>query len=401
MLISSREAARRLGVKPATLYAYVSRGLLRSAGVPDSRERRYHAEDVERLKRLRHAGRRSGTPPKPFNSLAPVLNSAICLIENGRLYYRGVDAADLADRADLEDTARLLWACESLDPFALAPRSIRRPRLPKALQAELSPLERARAVLVELATHDISALDVSADSVARTGGRLMLALSTGLTGAKAGGAALHAQLATAWGVEEGADLIRRCLVLAADHELNASTYVARCVASTGASPYAVVIAALSALSGPRHGGETSQVEILLRSLVASHNTGSEIAGRLQRGERIPGFGHPLYPGGDPRAASILDALAASKLARRAGPVLKVGREIGQLIGRRPNIDFALGAVSSVLGLPRGAGLGMFLLGRTAGWIAHAMEQYAAGTLIRPRARYTGIPPMQSTIAGAG
>jgi citrate synthase len=162
----------------------------------------------------------------------------------------------------------------------------------------------------------------------------------------------------------------------------------------------VVIAALSALSGPRHGGETSQVEILLRSLVASRNTSGEIAGRLQRGERIPGFGHPLYPAGDPRAASILDALAASRLARRAMPILKVGREIGQLIGRRPNIDFALGAVSSVLGLPRGAGLGMFLLGRTAGWIAHAMEQYATGTLIRPRARYTGIPPTPSTSAGA-
>jgi citrate synthase len=164
------------------------------------------------------------------------------------------------------------------------------------------------------------------------------------------------------------------------------------VASTGASPYAAVIAALSALSGPRHGGETSQVEILLHGLAASRSTLGEVAGRLQRGERIPGFGHPLYPDGDPRAKSILGALAASRLSRRAAPVLKMGREIAELIGRHPNIDFALGAVSHVLRLPRGSGLGLFLLARTAGWIAHAIEQYASGSLIRPRARYIGIQP---------
>jgi citrate synthase len=123
----------------------------------------------------------------------------------------------------------------------------------------------------------------------------------------------------------------------------------------------------------------------------------EVAGRLQRGERIPGFGQPLYPGGDPRAVSILGALAASGLSRRAAPVLQIGREVGELIGRRPNLDFALGAVSCVLGLPRGSGLGMFLLGRTAGWIAHAIEQYASGTLIRPRARYTGVQPVPSSL----
>jgi citrate synthase len=394
VLVTSREAARRLGVKPATLYAYVSRGLLRSAAGADNRERRYYADDVERLRRLRHSGRRSGTPPKPFDPLSPVLDSSICLIEGGRLYYRGVDAAKLAEHADLEETARLLWASGAHDPFAAPEPALRLPKRASDLPAALSPIERARAVLVEIAVEDIGALDTSPDQVARTGARLLRALAAGLSAAKPGTAPLHAQLATAWGIDRGgADLIRRCLVLTADHELNASTYVARCVASTGASPYAVVLAAIGALSGPRHGGETSHVEILIRHLASSRDTRREVAGRLQRGERVPGFGHPLYPDGDPRAASILGALAAGKLARRSGPVLGIGNEIAGLIGRKPNIDFALGAVSFVLGLPPGAGLGMFLLGRTAGWIAHAIEQYAAGTLIRPRARYTGTLPV--------
>lgn len=393
MLITSREAARRLGVKPATLYAYVSRGLLRSAHAPKSRERRYYVDDVERLKRLRHAGRRAGTPPKPFDSLTPVLDSNICLIEGGRLYYRGVDVAVLAESADLETTAQLLWGSDAPDPFTA---SEPRPRLAgrtRALSPGLSSIDRARAVLVELTAHDFSALDTSPVSVARTGARLMRALAAALAGSAPNAAPLHAQLAAGWGLDAaGADLVRGALVLVADHELNASTYVARCVASTGASPYAVVIAALSALSGPLHGGETSRVEVLIPELINSKDRMRKLAERLQRGERIPGFGHPLYPSGDPRAVSLLTALAASKLARRSAPVLRIGEEVTGLIGRQPNIDFALGAVSFVLGLPRGAGLGIFLLGRTAGWIAHAIEQYATGTIIRPRARYTGVLP---------
>src|SRR5262245_15597810 len=116
-LITAQEAVRRLGVKPATLYAYVSRGLLRSAAAPGSRERRYYAEDVERLKRQARSGRRDSAPPHPFDSLAPALDSAICLVENGRFYYRGVDASTLADSAGLEETARLLWESETPQPF--------------------------------------------------------------------------------------------------------------------------------------------------------------------------------------------------------------------------------------------------------------------------------------------
>src|SRR5262249_22976450 len=149
-------------------------------------------------------------------------------------------------------------------------------------------------------------------------------------------APVHRQLEQAWHLDEDAgDLVRRCLVLAADHELNASTYVARCIASTGASPYAALLGALGALSGPPHGGETSKVEALLREALRSGPVEDAVAERLRRGERIPGFGHPLYPDGDPRAVHILDAVGASKHRRQGEASLRIGRQISALIGRRP------------------------------------------------------------------
>src|SRR5262249_15343081 len=177
-----------------------------------------------------------------------------------------------------------------------------------------------------------------------------------------------------------------------DHELNTSTYVARCIASTGASPYAALLGALGALSGPKHGGETANVEALLREVLPTGNIEAAVAGRLQRGERIPGFGHPLYPDGDPRATHILVGLKASRYARQSAALLRVGADISELIGRQPNVDFALGCIAVALRLPPGSGLGMFVVGRSVGWIAHVIEQYAIATLIRPRARYIGVLP---------
>jgi citrate synthase len=393
MLISAREAARRLSVKPATLYAYVSRGLLRSTPGPAGRERRYHAEDVERLRRLRHAGPRTGRPPKPFDSLVPILDTSLSLIEDGCLYLRGLNAVELAQSADLETVARLLWGPWGGDRFEVGNLRSQLRRLLHGSHRLPAAIDRARAVLVGLATQDVGALEVSAVAVARTGARIVPALAAAVSGSMTATAPIHAELARAWRLdEEGSDLVRRCLVLATDHELNASTYVARCIASTGASPYAALLGALGALSGPRHGGETDRVEALLRETLRTGDVRGAVAERLQRGERIAGFGHPLYPDGDPRCEDILGAVKASRYGRRSRSLLDTRRLVAEMIGRPPNIDFALGLVSIVLRLPPGSGLGMFLVGRSVGWIAHAMEQYAAGTLIRPRARYVGPLP---------
>lgn len=391
MLISAREAARRLGVKPATLYAYVSRGLLQSAPVRGSRERRYRADDVERLRRQHRNGQPRAAPPQPFDAHSPVLDSAICLVEDGRFYYRGVDAVGLAEHAGLEEVARLLWDVAD-DPF-IARRRQAGGSWFRPAPASAAPIERAQAMLLRLAAADVGAADVSGGSLPSTGVSVLRALAAAVTGERPNGAPIHRQLAAAWGLGgAGAELVRRCLVLVADHELNASTYVARCTASTRATPYAVVIGALAALSGPLHGGATSRAEALLGELSQAGDIADALGERLRRGERLQAFGHPLYPDGDPRAAAILGALPTAATAARSAFVAETAAAAEQLLARKPNVDFALAAVSVALRLPRGAAIGIFLIGRAVGWIAHAMEQYAAGQLIRPRARYVGAMP---------
>jgi len=315
MLIGAREAVRRLGVKPATLYAYVSRGLVRSMASPGGKEHRYYAADIERLKRSKRKGRRTGAPPPAFDLYAPVLDSSLCLLEEGRLYYRGQDATALAQHATLEQVAELLWAS---DPNAVPLAGSDLPTSFRAWLKQLAPhmtgIERAKAIVLELASRDTAALDTSLPVVLRVARLLVPALAAAITGKMPTKSPIHEQLAKAWRLDAtGVDLVRRCLVLVADHELNASTYVARCVASTRASPYDVVLAALCALSGSIHGGQTNRAEAMLGELIASKDPTAGIIERLRFGEHLPGFDHPLYPQGDPRGVAILDALKHSLL----------------------------------------------------------------------------------------
>jgi citrate synthase len=386
MLFSAREAADRLGIKLDTLYAYVSRGRLRSVMVPGTRERRYRSEDVQALLDGR-SGIKLPASPDP-EALIPVIGSSICLIENGRFYYRGQDAVALSEEAALEEIARLLWLDGAVSEFADASG----PGRPTSVVPASGLIERCQIGLVALGDEDLPALDLTRARVARTGWRILRELTARIAPPMPSRDPIHRRLAAAWRLNEaGADLIRRCLVLIADHELNPSTFVARCVASTGATPYAVVAAALSALSGRFHGGETARAEGLLHELLEGNDPMPVMAGRLARGERLPGFGQPLYPEGDPRAIAILAALAQA--VPEAYALAQKAAETGwRLIGRHPNVDFALAATAIGLGLPRDGALGLFIIGRTVGWIAHAIEQYESGVLIRPRARYLGPQP---------
>ena len=409
--LTARETAERLGIKRDTLYAYVSRGLLRSVAVPGSRERGYRTEEVERLRAGRGLNRASRSEP-----LVPVIDSAICLIEDGRLYYRGHDAIRLADTATLEDIADLLWGAAGT--LALTPtlprlrgRELtegtaktlsrtageggqgRRPTTGEG-RVSLGVIERCQVRLAEMAAADFAALDLTPAGIARTGRTILYELVACIADARAEPDPVHEQLATLWRLDEkGADLIRRCLVLLADHELNASTFVARCVASTGATPYAVISAALSALSGRRHGGASVSAEALLHEIAERGDPLAVMAARLARNEILPGLGHPLYADGDPRATALLEAAVAS--IPNARPVIENAVVAArQLVPQPPNVDFALGNVTTALGLPQGSALALFVIGRTVGWIAHAIEQYQSDLLIRPRARYTGPRPIE-------
>ena len=206
--------------------------------------------------------------------------------------------------------------------------------------------------------------------------------------AASGGAApcsensLHERMATAWRLDRaGTDLIRRTLVLCADHELNASAYATRVVASTGASLGACLLAGLAALSGPRHGGMTDWVQALAADPDVAADPMRAFSTRLARGEKLPGFGHRLYPEGDPRCTALLAAFPPG------AHWLGMMEAAAQLTGLRPGLDFALAMLEATLPLPPGSGLALFATGRTVGWIAHALEQRRDGQLIRPRAEY--------------
>jgi citrate synthase len=208
-------------------------------------------------------------------------------------------------------------------------------------------------------------------------------------------ASIDVALGRAWKLDDrDIAIVRAALILCADHELNVSSFTARCVASAGSNPYAVVIGGLAALEGPRHGGAGARVEAMLESVRKSRDLAGAIQARLQRGEPIEGFGHPLYPDGDPRAKALFELLrAAYAKSPELAFMLAFGRAASDAGRGHPNLDFALTAVSRVLRLPAGSPIVLFAAGRTIGWIGHAIEQYATGQLIRPRAKYVGERPV--------
>ena len=386
--ISAAEAARNLDVTRATLYAYVSRGFIRSeAGPGASRARRYSRDDVERLRR--RAAERRDPDKVAAHALQwgmPVLESSITLITDDTLYYRGHDVVSLAHDASVEAVASLIWTGRLDDrrpEFAPPAPSVPAPR-------STPFIIRAQAALALASAVDHQAFDLRSDAVVRAGWRI-LDLLVGIEAPRARGP-IDVALARGWRLRPGADaVVRAAIILCADHELNVSAFTARCVASAGSNPYAVVTAGLAALEGTKHGGSTARVEATLAAMRRERSLRAALAERLRHGQRIDGFGHPLYRQGDPRAAALLDMLE-----RRypKSPELRYARDFARaataLTGERPNVDFALGAVSRVLGLPSGSGLTLFAIGRTIGWIGHAIEQYAVDHIIRPRAKYVGV-----------
>lgn len=382
-LLTTAEAVTRLGVSRQTLYSYVSRGLVRAVAAPgDPRRSLYDARDVAALIERRGRGRARRTVAASTTSWGePILRSSLTLIADGTLHYRGQDAVLLADTATLEDAAGLLWDL----PFPAIPHG------GSALPPASTPLERClRAVASEAASADRVP---QPPAVAAGAARLLGLVAQAVMGvAVECSGPVHARVAEAWGLDAaGADLVRRALVLCADHELNASAYAARVVAATGASLAACVLAGLAALSGPQHGGMTDRVRALAAEPDVSRDPHQALSARLARGEMLPGFGHRLYPEGDPRAAALLAVLGPG------APWIGLIEAAATLTGLSPTIDVALAALEQSLPLPFGGGLGLFALGRTVGWIAHALEQRAEGRLIRPRAEY--VPPPDAIVPG--
>jgi len=246
-------------------------------------------------------------------------------------------------------------------------------------------------VLPLVAARDPLAFDLRPRGVAQTGWRIMNLMTSIAAQSRDLEPTIEETLARAWapGAKKAAELIRAVLILCADHELNVSAFTARCVASADSNPYAVVLAGLAALEGAKHGGATARVEVLFEEVRRARDPKKALAERLRRGAGIEGFGHKLYPDGDPRATLLLSMLPKSKELALAQKIADAAESV---IGELPNLDFALVAVARSLNLPRGAAVALFAIGRTIGWIAHAIEQYGQATMIRPRAKYVGPKP---------
>ncbi len=395
--LTAAQAADALSITRETLYAYTSRGQLRSEAVPGkSRERRYFREDVERLRDRKEARRDPArAAARGLHWGGPVLDSGVTLIHNGKVYYRGHDAIELAKSATLEEVASLLW--EADEPRRN--RLFNQPAVMSARQLALigrranTSLTALQAALPVAGGADFAAGDLSANAVRRTGARIIRMFTTLLVGHDSR-KPVHLRLQASWAPKNGAlaDVIRTALVLCADHELNVSAFTARCAASAGASPYDVVSAAMATFKGHKHGGASERVLALFSETPTPRAARTAVATRLRRGERLPGFGHPLYPSGDPRALLLLQLAEASGYGRRLRHVRNLLKAGSDLLSDFPNLDFGLAAVTRAYGLANDAPAVLFALGRTVGWIAHAIEEYASGRIIRPRARYTGPTP---------
>jgi len=392
--LTASQAALYLGVSLATLYSYVSRGLLRSESVgSNSRSRRYLAEDIYALRQRKELRRNpSAVAATVLDFGEPLLNSGITLILGGNLYYRGYNACELAQSEPFASVANLLWTGNLSPPSPALPLSTVWSTLVRIVPPQTTPLVTLQSLLPLVQTLDPSVHDISPQAVVRLG-QAIIQLLIHIIGGNAHAPSIVDGIMSAWqpSQPDSTTLLNAMLILAADHELNISSFTARCVASTGAPPHAALAAALAALQGPLHGGQTLRCEAFLREI--AWDGPQAVTNRLRRGDSLPGFGHLLYPDGDPRGRYLIEAaLAAAPNSSAASVVRTACDTVMNQIGLAPSLDMGLVAAGRVLGLPAGAPLLIFALGRIAGWIGHIIEQYQADLLIRPRARYNGPQP---------
>jgi citrate synthase len=444
--LTAAEAAQRLGVKPATLYAYVSRGVLRRDHAADGRRSLFDSDEVERLARR-------GRPRRPAGAADITVESAITEITGDRLWYRGLDVIPLATSRTFEDVAELLWTGElpaspggrprrtpgarggpppRTPPRAAQPGSAARPARPSgpapwratpaalaagrgaqaALPAGTLPLERFQVIVPAMAATDPLRLQLDPAAVLAAGRSIIAGLVDCLPPA-APDNPISDYPSTDYPIADRlwsrlcerrpSPALRRALsaalVLLADHELAASTLAVRVAASVRADPYAVVETGMGAMSGALHGGASLGAETLLAAASGPDDVPRVVGELLRRGEKVPGFGHLVYRTGDPRAVLLFD------LVRRAAPKsgqLAVAEAVLAEVRRKslpePNIDLAIATLARVAGMIRGSGEAIFAVARTAGWIAHALEAYAGPGPLRPRAVYTGRTRGYSPVA---
>ncbi|MGW1352755.1 citrate/2-methylcitrate synthase [Streptomyces sp. NPDC002409] len=418
--LSTRETAERLGVKPETVYAYVSRGQLSSTRAPGGRGSTFDAAEVDAL--ARRTGRRE-PPPAPGDL---VFRTGVTLIEDDRYYFRGVDATELAREYAYEEVAEWLWTGE-LRPgirFAAPDEALTAARgAVDALPAHSSPTDRLRVAVIAAASADPFRFDLSREAVLAGARSLVPTLVGALPQATGGtGEQPEGQGARERPEEREAGLARQlwskltarpadepfvtaldgALALLIDHDLAASTLAARVAASAHAHPYAVVSAGLGVLEGPLHGAASGLAHRMLAEVLERGSAVPVVADHLRARRRVPGLGHRLYRTEDPRAQALFALLA--KVPQAAGALAAAHDVVATTARHTPlpaNVDLALAVLSVSSGMAAEAGETVFAVSRTAGWIAHALEEYGERPLrMRPSGQYCGPRPPQPLPAAA-
>ncbi|WP_416978172.1 citrate/2-methylcitrate synthase [Streptomyces sp. T028] len=400
--LSTKEAAELLGVKPETVYAYVSRGQLSSRRTPGGRGSTFDAKEVEVLARRNR--RESGGSPGSGGELT--VRTRLTFIDKVRYYYRGVDAAELAARHSYEEVAEWLWTGRNHPGAAftapLASAEAAR-RAVDALPEHSGPTDRLRVAAVAAAVADPLRFDLAEEAVLGTARILIPTLVTALpplhpTHRDEGPLArrLWARLTVRPVDEAKLRVLDTALGLLVDHDLAASTLAVRVAASARAHTYAAVSAGLGVIEGPLHGAASGLAHRLLDEVLDLGDAGPVIAQELRAGRRIPGLGHRLYPGEDPRARALFALLEEIP---EAAPALAAARDIVATTARHTplhaNVDLALGVLTASFGMKPSAGETIFAVARTAGWIAHALEEYGERPLrMRPSGHYVGPKPPQ-------
>jgi citrate synthase len=380
--MSMDEACRLLGVRPQTVYAYVSRGKLEVMPDPaDSRRSLYRAEHVAGLAKRKQAGRKHETlAANTLFGAEPSIPTALSSFVRGRPHYRGQDAIALARTATLEDAAQLLWDAGQTVDFTCATAVAQPGRVAAftALGALAATGHSTRGRLTRVLHQECQGLV----------GQMANAF-----GAQPGGQPLHLRFAAGWRQPAPvAELLRTAMVLLLDHELTSSAFAARIAASTGASLPACLLAGLTTLSGPLHGDASGRVQALFAD-VQRLGEDAVLAHHLSAGLPLAGFGHFLYPDGDPRAAALL------ALCEPAPVIARFIEKATALTGLQPNIDVALAALVAHHQLPADAAFGLFATARSVGLLAHSLEQLGEAQVIRPRGRYVGLAPQGAQAAG--
>ncbi len=401
--LTAAEAAERLGIQLPTLYAYVSRGLLVSHPIPGAhRGSRYPKADIDRL-----AGRSRGRAAA--GAFTVVVDSALTLVEPaGHLYYRGWDVPRASREASFERVAEWLWTgVDAGEPptwtaTAAGVDAVR--QATDGLPPGSSLVDRMRIGLAVIAATDPLRHDRRPDAVAAVGRTLIATLVDSLPASGEQEAAPASIAGRLWGklgsrpatpTERAA--LNAALVLLADHDLAASTFAARVAASTWADPYLCVQAGLAALGGPLHGAAADGTRALFDDVLGGRSAAAAIGDRLREPTGVPGIGHAVYEGADPRAAALLEAIEAADPPEAAWQAVQT---IAAVIDDRElpavNIDFALAALCVCLDLGPGSGEAIFAVARTAGFLAHAIEEYPHRLRFRPRTAYFGPPPALGT-----